>query len=426
MIILTLARPTSRLLLILSGFLLLMNTSAQPGQPDSLKTRLNQILDQWHRDASEGNHAAYLGAMGNDGVYIGTDASENWSTAEFRKWSKPFFDRQRTWSFKTITRNIYLNHGGTIAWFDELLETQMGLCRGSGVLQKRDSTWKIEQYVLSATIPNGMMRTVTGLKRNSDSLVIPYLKNGIKDVEKSMGLKSVFDKYAMNGTILIFDPATGEYAGYDPARWDSGYLPASTFKIPNLLIGLETGVIDTAFVFRWNGDKRRMPQWEKDLSLPEAFRLSCVPCFQELARKIGPDRMKSHLIKMNYPGMDVQKENIDLFWLEGNSRITPRQQVEFLRRLYEEKLPLKTSVMQEAKNIMVQETTPGYKLSGKTGWAIRNGNNYGWFVGWIETQGRVSFVATLVEAKNQEKVDDFAMARKAVTMEALRWMGIIK
>jgi beta-lactamase class D len=136
--------------------------------------------------------------------------------------------------------------------------------------------------------------------------------------------------------------------------------------------------------------------------------------------------MKSSLEQINYPGMDVQPENIDRFWLEGNSRITPRQQVDFLKRLFEENLPLKSSVMKEMKSIMMQETTPEYTLSGKTGWAIRNGNNYGWFVGWIEAKGKVYFIATLVEPKSQEKVDDFARARKTVTMEVLRWLGIVK
>jgi beta-lactamase class D len=82
--------------------------------------------------------------------------------------------------------------------------------------------------------------------------------------------------------------------------------------------------------------------------------------------------------------------------------------------------------MKEMKSIMMQETTPEYALSGKTGWAIRNGNNYGWFVGWIEAKGKVYFIATLVEPKSQDKVDDFALARKTVTMEVLKYLGILE
>lgn len=403
-----------KFLVLISCFLATLFVSGQslPDQsdPDTNQMHLNEILNKWHRDAAAGNHAAYIGAMSSDGVFIGTDPSERWTTAEFSSWSKPFFEKKRTWNFRAISRNIFIGDDGMVAWFDELLETQMGICRGSGVLQKRDGTWKIEQYVLSASIPNDIMKQVTAMKSGNDSSLI---------------LKGIFDKYGMTGTILIFDPLSGRSFGYNPARWDSGYLPASTFKIPNTLIGMETGVIKPNHVFKWKREERRLPQWKQDLKLRDAFQVSCVPCYQEVARQIGPARMKSSLEKINYPGMDVQPENIDRFWLEGNSRITPRQQVDFLKRLFEENLPLKSSVMKEMKSIMIQETTPEYALSGKTGWAIRNGNNYGWFVGWIEAKGKVYFIATLVEPKSQDKVDDFALARKTVTMEVLRWLGKI-
>jgi len=263
---------------------------------------------------------------------------------------------------------------------------------------------------VSATIPNDIMKQVTAMKSGNDSLLI---------------LKGIFDKYGMTGTILILDPQSGRSFGYNPARWDSGYLPASTFKIPNTLIGLETGVIKPNHVFKWKGEERRLPQWEQDLKLRDAFQVSCVPCYQEVARKIGPARMNSFLEKIHYPGMEVHPENIDLFWLEGNSRITPRQQAEFMKRLHDETLPLKPSTLMAMKQIMVNETTPEYTLSGKTGWAIRNGNNYGWFVGWIETKGKVYFIATLVEPKNQEEITDFAIARKTITLQVLRYLKII-
>lgn len=262
-------------------------------------------------------------------------------------------------------------------------------------------------------------------RQPSDSSASTSMKEEVRNTEDMIALKSVFDRYNMDGTIIIFDPSSGKYSGYNSARWDSGYLPASTFKIPNTLIGLELAVIDTGYIFRWNGEKRRFPQWEKDLNLQEAFHVSCVPCYQELARMIGPERMIAYLKKINYPGMDVHPENIDLFWLEGKSRITPRQQLDFIKRLYQESLPVKTSVMKTLKVIMINEKTAGYTLSGKTGWAVRNGNNYGWFVGWIEIKGNVYYLATLVEPKNQKKVTDFALARKTVTLDVLRFYRLI-
>jgi beta-lactamase class D len=396
-------------LFLLAVFFTVITAEAQPGG-DSTISRINQVIDRWHRDAAESNHKAYIGAMTSDGVFVGTDATEYWTTAEFSAWSKPHFDRKKTWNFKPVSRNTYVDGKGTTAWFDELLDTQMGLCRGSGVLLQQDGIWKIAQYVLSPTIPNDIMKKVTSMKSATDSMLV---------------YKHIFDKYGLTGTLLILDPEKNSYCGYNQALWDSGYLPASTFKIPNTLIGLETGVIDSNYIFRWKGEKRRLPQWEQDLSLRAAFRVSCVPCYQQLARKTGPERMISWLEKLNYPGMDVHRENIDLFWLEGKSRITPRQQAAFIRQLYEEKLPLSATTMKTMKAIMLQEEAPGYKISGKTGWAIRNGNNYGWFVGYLEAKGKVYFVATLVEPKNQEKVDDFAIARKLVTMDAFRFLGLI-
>ena len=349
---------------------------------DTTKARIGRILDQWHRNAARADHDAYIGQMDANGVYIGTDASEYWTTAEFSAWSKPYFDQKKSWDFLAVNRNIYLSDDRKTAWFDELLSTKMGLCRGSGVLKLEKGKWKIAQYVLSPTIPNEIMKRVTGMKAAYDSA---YLLN------------SIFDQYAMTGTMILYDREKNRYLGCHSEKWDSGYLPASTFKIANTLTGLENGVIDTGYIFKWNGEKRRLPQWEKDLTLREAFRVSCVPCYQELARKTGPDRMKATLERMGYPGMDVRPENIDLFWLEGDSRITPRQQVDFVRRLYEDSLGLKPEVIKAVKSIMVNEVTPEYTLCGKTGWAVRNGNNYGWFVGWIKTGNKVWFLATLVD-----------------------------
>jgi len=139
---------------------------------DSTRSYLNRFLDKWHGDASECNFKDYIGTMSPVGVFIGTDATEYWTTAEFRDWTKPYFDRKKAWTFKALHRNICIGNDGTTAWFDELLKTQMGVCRGSGVLQKRDGLWKIEQYVLSATIPNDQMKTVTRNKAKTDSLLI--------------------------------------------------------------------------------------------------------------------------------------------------------------------------------------------------------------------------------------------------------------
>jgi len=382
---------------------------AQAGS-DSIKQGLNVFLDQWHLDAAQSKLSEYIGAMSANGVFLGTDPAEYWTVPEFDSFCRPYFERKSTWTFKAVSRNIYLSKDAGIAWFDELLMTRMGLCRGSGVISKQGNRWLIEQYVLSPTIPNDLMKNVTRMKGVEDTILM---------------MKSIFDKYGLKGTMIIYDPHTNRYFGHNPALWDSAYLPASTFKIPNSLIGLETGVVDTAVVFKWDGKKRSLPQWERDLTLREAFSVSCVPCFQEVARKIGPERMREYLVRLQYGQMDVNSSDIDVFWLEGNSGITPRQQVGFLQRLHDGKLPLKQSTMAAVKSIMLIEKTQDYSLCGKTGWAIRNGRNYGWFVGYIESGSNVYYLATLVMPKNQEKPSDFAIARKTVTMEILRFLSVV-
>lgn len=141
-----------------------------------VKENINIIIDQWHKDAAESNFDAYFGAMSNDGVFIGTDALENWTVSEFKEFSKPFFEEKNTWDFKSLERNIYSNSGNNIVWFDELLDTWMGICRGSGVLLKDKKDWKIVHYVLSIAIPNENIKEVIATKKENDDILIDLFK----------------------------------------------------------------------------------------------------------------------------------------------------------------------------------------------------------------------------------------------------------
>lgn len=131
---------------------------------------VDELINKWHKAASEADFETYFKILADDGVFIGTDASENWQNDDFRAFSKPYFDRGKAWSFTTIERNIYINESGNFAWFDELLDTRMEICRGSGVLQKEDGKWRIKHYVLSITIPNEDVDHVSELKKEKDSL----------------------------------------------------------------------------------------------------------------------------------------------------------------------------------------------------------------------------------------------------------------
>jgi len=140
------------------------------------KEIINNILTNWHKAASEANFDTYFGLMTDDGVFIGTDATENWQNKAFKAFSKPYFDKGKAWRFTTLERNIYTNNTNDFAWFDELLDTQMKICRGSGVLQKVNGKWKIKHYVLSITIPNKDVGKVVKIKDSTDNQLIINIK----------------------------------------------------------------------------------------------------------------------------------------------------------------------------------------------------------------------------------------------------------
>jgi len=143
---------------------------------DSEKQKIHNVLDAWHKAAAKADFDTYFGKMTPKGVFLGTDATENWQNEEFKAYAKPHFDKGRAWSFTAVERNIYLNKRKDFAWFDELLDTQMKLCRGSGVLQKVDGTWKIAHYVLSIAVPNENVSELIALKKVSDSILTQKLK----------------------------------------------------------------------------------------------------------------------------------------------------------------------------------------------------------------------------------------------------------
>ncbi|MGY8916241.1 MAG: nuclear transport factor 2 family protein [Flavobacteriales bacterium] len=146
-------------------------------QLEKEKEAVTTLLDAWHQAAADANFEAYFSKMTADGVFIGTDAMENWQNSEFKEFSKPYFDKGKAWSFTALQRNIYFNESMDMAWFDELLDTQMKLCRGSGVLKKTAEGWKIAHYVLSIAIPNENVDAVVSLKKVKDSVIARQLKS---------------------------------------------------------------------------------------------------------------------------------------------------------------------------------------------------------------------------------------------------------
>lgn len=168
-----------KVIVVLIGVVLFGCKSKQPKNSENVKSEINLVLDNWHKAAAEANFNNYFNVMTEDAIYIGTDPTENWNKQEFIKFSKPYFDRGRAWNFKALERNIYFSSDGKTVWFDELLNTQMKICRGSGVLVVDEKgNWKIKHYVLSMTIPNDNTDEVVKIKSRIEDKEIEKLKKG--------------------------------------------------------------------------------------------------------------------------------------------------------------------------------------------------------------------------------------------------------
>lgn len=168
-----------KVIVVLIGVVLFGCKSKQPKNSENVKSEINLVLDNWHKAAAEANFNNYFNVMTEDAIYIGTDPTENWNKQEFIKFSKPYFDRGRAWNFKALERNIYFSSDGKTVWFDELLNTQMKICRGSGVLvMDENGNWKIKHYVLSMTIPNDNTDEVVKIKSRIEDKEIEKLKKG--------------------------------------------------------------------------------------------------------------------------------------------------------------------------------------------------------------------------------------------------------
>lgn len=148
-----------------------------PAQQEA-RSAVDSLLTAWHQAAAEADFDAYFGMMAPGSVFIGTDAAENWDKQAFMAFSKPYFDQGKAWSFKAVERNIYLGPDGQTAWFDELLDTWMQLCRGSGTAIRTADGWKVAHYVLSMTMPNEQVDGAIELKREKDSLLRSQLLSG--------------------------------------------------------------------------------------------------------------------------------------------------------------------------------------------------------------------------------------------------------
>jgi len=211
--------------------------------------------------------------------------------------------------------------------------------------------------------------------------------------------KTEFEQRGVSGTALIYDEQAGTYHVFDRQRAQTAFIPASTFKIFNALVALETGAVaDEYEVMRWDGVKREFPGWNRDHSLASAMKFSAVWFYQEVARRAGAERMQAWLDKVRYGNRDIGG-GIDAFWLDGGGlRISAVQQVDFLRRLARGELPFSASAQEAVRRITIVDCATDHIEHGKTGLSHPHGGGYfGWYVGWVEHDARRWFFALNID-----------------------------
>ncbi|NJM90678.1 MAG: class D beta-lactamase, partial [Hydrococcus sp. RU_2_2] len=213
-----------------------------------------------------------------------------------------------------------------------------------------------------------------------------------ENVTQKINFERHFRELGIEGSIAIYDANNNQFYQHNPQRNQTAFLPASTFKILNSLISLEMGAIsDETAVLTWDGIPRQVSEWNRDLNMREAFKHSAVWFYQVLARRLGYERMQKWIMQTGYGNQKIgSKEDIDKFWLVGELRITPQEQIQFLRRLDKNDLPFSKRSLSIVKDIMIVEKTPEYTLRAKTGWAgfgNKEALQIGWYVGYLE-QGK--------------------------------------
>ena len=241
-------------------------------------------------------------------------------------------------------------------------------------------------------------------------------------VEQRKDFKKYFDEYGHVGCFVLYDLNKETYLKYNTKRCEEKFIPASTFKIFNSLIGLETGAVKDQFeVFKWDSVKRFYDMWNRDLDMVNAFKYSAVWFYQELARKIGAEKMQHYISLNNYGNKNISG-GIDRFWLDGGLRISADEQIEMLKKLYHNKLKFSQRSMDIVKQIMIYEQNENYTMYAKTGWALRVEDQIGWFVGYVEKGSDVYFFAINVKSK---KPEEGFISRKEITIKILKQLGII-
>ncbi len=272
------------------------------------------------------------------------------------------------------------------------------------------------------------MKNLLGYKLNTALIICSVIFIGAcspNNVKEDSAIKKIFDDHQVNGSFGIYDNGTGQFTIHNLKRYkDSAFLPASTFKIINSLIGIETGrIVNEKMVIKWDGVVRNIPDWNKDLTMEEAFKVSAVPYYQEVARRIGKDTMQQWLDSLKY-GNHLIGNRVDSFWLNNTLKITADEQLGLVKKLYFGQLPFQKRTQEIVKKILLQQSNANFQLSYKTGWGyLPNGKALGWMVGWIVENKHPYFFVLNVEGPADLKMVEL---RAEMLTQILKEQGFLE
>ncbi|GHT93623.1 beta-lactamase [Betaproteobacteria bacterium] len=222
--------------------------------------------------------------------------------------------------------------------------------------------------------------------------------------------------------MVIASLHTGKTFIHNDLRANQRFPPASTFKILNTLIALEEKAISGKDdLLKWDGHIGNVSDWNRDQTLERAFKVSCVWCFQELARRVGAEKYRTDVRDFAY-GVLREPFAETTFWLDGSLRISAMEQVNFLEKVYRRALPFGISSYETLQQIMLVEKTPTFAMWAKTGWATQENPPTGWYVGYVETRGDVWFFATNIAVRDEKDLP----LRQKLTRDALQAKGIME
>jgi beta-lactamase class D len=256
-------------------------------------------------------------------------------------------------------------------------------------------------------------------------LIILFQSCTLNNVKSAEELKPLFEAEKVEGTFAMFDNGLGEHTVYNLKRDTTRFVPASTFKIINALISIQTGkVLNDTTIIKWDGVSRERAEWNKDMTLAEAFRVSSLPHFQELARRIGKDTFQYWLDTLHYGNMLIGGK-VDEFWLNNSLKISADEQVGLMKRLYFDQLPFHVRTQTIVRDMMKREDTPQYKLYHKTGYGFdEQGLPVAWIVGWVEENRHPYFFAMNITSKDPNA--DLITVRMRLLKSILTKLGFLQ